>query len=311
MKFSAEELPYTQLQALGLGKKDVLNLPAIDLNALLAGRRTSLTRFVNVELPSLGKIPTLDSKLSLHRNNDGSVSLRIHPINKIAPNIFDLPEKERQYLTEGRKDLLVYKVAKQNGDKDDMLIQYDPETREYVGKMIKEIIPPRGINNQTLTDKQREDWRNGKVVEVQQEKVRIDLKSTVGFVGSNVRVFNLENGANLPIGHLIKSSLNKTDDLKTIERQQTDFELLNNLRPPKEETKKWVLVKDDNLEDDVTISDPDRYVLVDKGTLGNRNVISLTEYESLTSDRSLEIAPQTPETGLKVEPEEQKKSISR
>lgn len=301
MKFSAQELPYTQLESLGLKKKDVLSLPPTDLNALLSGRRSSLTRFEGVDLPGLGKIPSIDAKLSLHRNNDNSVSLRIHPINKVAPNIFDLPEKEIQTLTDGSKDLIVSKVAKENGDKDDMIVQYDPETREYVGAYVKDNVPPRSINNVTLTDDQRNDWRNGKEIEVAGEKVRVDLKNTIGFVG-NIAVIGLDGGVSIAVGNILKSAAKNAETKnKEVKIEQTEFETKHNLPKldEKDNSKKWVKVEDNDYTDGVTVADPNKFVLVDRASVGNKDVISLSEYDKISPDKSQEITPETYATGLK------------
>ena len=295
MKFSAEELPYTQLEALGLKKKDVLSLPPIDLNALLSGRRSSLMTFKNVELPDNGRIEQLDSKLSLNRNNDGSVSLKIHPINKVAPNIFNLLESQVKDLVQGNQEIIMTKISKENGEKDDMLIQYDPETREYIGKSVKEIIPPRSINDVKLTEEQRNSWKKGEEIDVAGEKVRVDLKGVMGFVGK-VLVFGLDGGLSLAISSIIKASeKNKeltqteknTTDLKRTEK--TDFEVKNKLEIPKDDTKKWVKVEDNDLSDNITVEDSNRFVQVDASKVGSKDVITLDEYNSVSADQSLEV----------------------
>lgn len=304
MKFRADELPYTQLEALGLSKKDVLSLPPIDLNALLSGRRTDLTRFNNVTLEGFGKIPSLDAKLSLVRNADNSVSLRTHPINKEAPNIFNLSPAEIQSLKEGKVEILEKKVQKENGEKDDMLIQYDPETREFVGKSIKEIIPPREINNIKLTEDQRNAWKHGRDVEVDGETVRVDLKSTMGFVGK-VFVFGLDGGITLAVASLKKASEKRANEERQLaaasqqskpaadsklRTEQTEFEKKNNLKIPEDNNKKWVKIEDTDYSDNVTVADPNRFVLMDKDKVGNKDVITLKEYDTISTDQSQEVS---------------------
>ena len=70
MKFEASELPYTQFEALGMKKLDVLKMKPSDLNALLSGRRTELNRFKDIKLSDNNTLPVLDAKLSLDRNID-------------------------------------------------------------------------------------------------------------------------------------------------------------------------------------------------------------------------------------------------
>lgn len=304
MKFRADELPYTQLEALGLTKKDVLSLPPIDLNALLSGRRTDLQRFNNVTLEGFGKIPSLDAKLSLVRNPDNSVSLRTHPINKEAPNIFNLSPNEVRNLVDGQTEMLEKKVQKDNGEKDDMLIQYDPETREFVGKSIKEIIPPREINNIKLTEEQRNEWKRGHEVDIEGENVRVDLRNTMGFAGK-VFVFGLDGGITLAVSSLIKASEKRSAEERqlasnkqeakpgadgSIRTQQTEFEKQNNLKIPEDNNKKWVKIEDTDPTDNVTVADPNRFVLMDKDKVGNKDIISLKEYDTFSADQSQEVS---------------------
>lgn len=314
MKFAADELPYTQLEALGLKKKDVLSLPSLDLNALLSGRRSGLLTFKNVVLPGIETIPALDAKLSLVRNADSSVSLRIHPINKVAPNIFNLSAEELSDLTERKTDVLEKKVTKENGEKEDMLIQYDPETREFVGKNIKEINAPKEINGTKLTDQQRSDWKHGKEVNVEEGPVRIDLRSAMGFIG-HVFLFALDGGITLAISSLMKNQARKEEQKKEDARlgalkvpvepapflvqepkaglnpfsprtEKTLLEKAYDLPIPTNKDHKWVQV-DTSAGNDRLIAEKDGrllqsknefFLLVEKSDVGKKEKISFSTY---------------------------------
>ena len=106
MQFEISQLPHKQLELIGLTEKDVLSFPPRTLNALLSGNRTSLIRFDKVNIPGMSSPLSLDAKLSLERKPDNSVSLKIHPINQSAKNVFNLTKEELGYLANGETNFV-------------------------------------------------------------------------------------------------------------------------------------------------------------------------------------------------------------
>src|ERR1035438_7184304 len=156
MHFSINELPDTQLELMGLSKKDILNMPPRTYNALMSGNRTSLMRFNNVKVPGL-EVGSLDAKLSLERKPDGSVALRFHPINQIPKNTFNLTKDEIAKLN---KDANF--ISKKLSDGKERLIGIDKQTNEFVAIVKDSIEPPKKINGIELTAEQAMDFREGK-----------------------------------------------------------------------------------------------------------------------------------------------------
>jgi hypothetical protein len=196
MKFDASELPYRDFEKVGLSKKDVLALPVDSLNALLSGRRSD---FIRINADGM----RLDVKTSLYRNPDNSISLRFHPINHVAHNIYNLTDAQLKFLQNGEVKGIVIESKKQNGDPADILVQYDPETKEYVSINVNDIPLPEKINDVKLTDRQRSDWRNGKEIEVGGEPVWLSLTNTLGFVGK-IFMFALDGGISIGIAAILK-----------------------------------------------------------------------------------------------------------
>jgi hypothetical protein len=77
--FSLNEVPKEDLQALGLMKDDKVLLDDDTLKQLLKGELTDFVKFDNININGKEKL-SLDAKLSLHKKEDGNVSLLIHPI---------------------------------------------------------------------------------------------------------------------------------------------------------------------------------------------------------------------------------------
>ncbi len=183
MKFSIDEIPENQLGLLGLERKDILSLPKKTKDALLSGNRTSLMRFDNLSLPGIeGKIP-LDAKISLARKPDGSVSLRIHPVNKQAKNVFGLSEEEQEVLKKEEAPFVSKTLRGNDGKVKNVLISLDRETNEYVAVDREKIVAPKKVAGVELTPEQQQDFREGKEVEAGDETIRLDTNTEEGISG--------------------------------------------------------------------------------------------------------------------------------
>jgi len=195
-KFDAREIPYHEFEKVGLSKEDVLKkLPHADLTALLTGRRSG---FVRIDVEGM----KIDVKTSLHRNEDKSVSLRFHPINREAPNIYNLTEEQQSELKTDWIDSLVIEGVKENGEKAEMLVQYDPDTKEYVSAFIEDIPIPEKINDEELSEQQKTDWKRGLYLILNEEPVRVSLTDVYGFAGK-IFMFALDGGISLAVSHLL------------------------------------------------------------------------------------------------------------
>lgn len=154
------------LQKLGLANWNVLHMDDNDLAALLNGRRTDMLRLENLEQQGL-RIPALDAKLSLRRNADGGVELLAHPIYKIAEGPEYLTGTEIESLEKGEAVNVVKTINDGEGDKREVLVEFDKETNEFIVVDTGKIFPPEEINGIPLTKKQKELYRKGKEVETE------------------------------------------------------------------------------------------------------------------------------------------------
>ena len=160
-----------ELQKLGLADRNGLHIDEDDLDALLAGRRTDMLRLENLEQQGL-HIPALDAKLSLRRKADGGVELLAHPIYKYAEGPEYLTDTEKESLEKGEAVNVVKTISDGEGDKREVLVEFDKDTNEFIAVDTGKIFPPEEINGIPLTKKQNENYRKGKEVETEDGTVK-------------------------------------------------------------------------------------------------------------------------------------------
>lgn len=165
---------------LGLSKKDVLSFPPRTLNALLSGNRTSLIRFNQVPLGITDNKVSLNGKLSLSRTAEGKISLRFHPVNDAPKNAFNLTKEEAEFLRKNETNFIDKKIRTDDGTLKDVKINLDPITNEYVGINRNTVRAPEQINNTTLSEKQKEDFRDGKTITVDSKAYKLNPNSEIG-----------------------------------------------------------------------------------------------------------------------------------
>lgn len=177
MKF--DQLPFDQFEILGVSRSDLLKLPPRTLNALLSGQRTSLMRFANVELPGGVGPATLDAKLSIELKEDGSPTLKVHPIRNQAENIFKLSKEEIAHLQQDETNF-IERTIKDRGKPKEVLISLDKTVNEYVAINKAKVRAPESINDIPLTEDQKKTFREGKPITVGGEGFRLNPNSEIG-----------------------------------------------------------------------------------------------------------------------------------
>lgn len=155
-----------ELQKLGLADWNKLHIDEDDLSALLNGRRTDMLRLENLDQQGL-HIPALDAKLSLRRNERGGVELLAHPIYKFAEGPEYLTDTEIESLEKGEAVNVVKTIADGEGDKREVLVEFDKDTNEFIVVDTGKVQAPEEINGVPLTKKQKDNFRKGKEVETE------------------------------------------------------------------------------------------------------------------------------------------------
>ncbi|NHA05479.1 DUF4099 domain-containing protein [Mucilaginibacter sp. HC2] len=165
VNFQEDELPIKDLETIGLAAGGQLLLNVDDLKALLSGRRTGLMELHDLEAENI-RIKSINAKISLKPNEAGKLDLLIHPVYRKAATPEFLDETEAQQLRKGEVASLLKITVDDRGNKKEMLVEYDPETREYIVSDTDKILAPDMVNNEFLTPAQKENYRKGREVRI-------------------------------------------------------------------------------------------------------------------------------------------------
>ena len=160
-----EDLPIKDLETIGLAAGGQLLFNVDDLKALLSGRRTSLLELHDLEAENV-KIKSINAKISLKPNENGQMDLLIHPIYRNAETPDLLTKNEALQLEKGEVGSVLRIALDNHGNRKEMLVEYDPETKEFIVSDTEKILAPDMVNNEFLTQAQKENYRKGKEVQI-------------------------------------------------------------------------------------------------------------------------------------------------
>ncbi|MDX3916982.1 MAG: DUF4099 domain-containing protein [Pseudosphingobacterium sp.] len=163
--FDRKDLPLSDLQKLGLYSGGDIHLEKEDLDALLAGRRTNMISLKDLKGEGV-HIEQLDARLSLSRQPDGRISLNVHPIYKEAIQHPLLINSEAEQLIQGNLSNISKTHNGPLGTKT-YIIEYDKDTREFVSYDPENVRAPDKVNGQPLSDAQKDRFRNGMPVDLE------------------------------------------------------------------------------------------------------------------------------------------------
>lgn len=160
------ELPLDELESLGLLSGGRILLSEDDVEALLAGRRTGMIQLNDLHTDAY-RIDQLDAKLSVTKDQEGKLFLKVHPIYKAPQPSPLLKEAEADSLIQGKINRILKITPQPEEDPLVHIIEYDPETREFISYQPKDILVPEMVNFEPLNTKQKEEFRNGEIVKLQ------------------------------------------------------------------------------------------------------------------------------------------------
>jgi hypothetical protein len=162
--FAPQDIPLADLEKIGLVKDGQFLIAGRDLEAMMAGRRTDMLNLRNLSADGI-KIDTIDAKLSLRYNRGGKAELLLHPVYKEAVYPEYLTDVEAEKLQKGTA-VNIEKVIIKDGKKVDALIEYDPDTKEFIITDTAKVMAPDLINNEYLSPEQKQRFKKGKEVEI-------------------------------------------------------------------------------------------------------------------------------------------------
>jgi len=160
------ELPIHDLEKLGLYSGGGIGLSADNVDALYAGRRTDMLELADIEIGGL-KFRHLNVKLSVLRKSSGEVKLQLHPIYR-EPQLHPLlSAQQTEQLMRGEKNVIAIDAIISNKKSKRVLIAYDPQVKEFVTFDPNKVEVPSMINGTLLSAYQKDDFKNGKVVHLE------------------------------------------------------------------------------------------------------------------------------------------------
>lgn len=184
--FKESDIPYNDLQKIGISKMDILTMGKTNLEAFLTGKRTSL--FPIKGIYSNGEPFAFQGKISLYRKEDSTIGVNIHPLRNDIKNDINLKKEELDILQNGG---LISKTI----NKEKYLVQLDTETNELLKAKVKDITIPSYIKDIELTQKDKELLKYGQNVTLKNNHetlyISLDLNSPKGVKISDT-IFDLE-----------------------------------------------------------------------------------------------------------------------
>ena len=179
--FKENEIPYQEFAKLGYTREMISELQRKDLDQLLSGRRTSLLPITHIQ--GHDKEFDIKAKFSLKRNEDGTVSLMVHPVRESIENDIKLSVHELNKVKEGQ--VIIKKIENEK-----YMVQLDKDNNELMKVKAKDIMIPHNIGDIELSSTQREHLKKGNPILLEDTNykiaVSIDLNSRSGLKAQNL-----------------------------------------------------------------------------------------------------------------------------
>ena len=134
--FNENDIPYKELELIGISKKQIWSLDKANITALLSGKRTSLLDLSFHD--NNGEEISMKGKISLYWKDSNNAGVKVHPVRPEIMNDINLKPKELERLQDNE---IITKTI--NNEK--YLVQLDPETNELLKTKIKSISIPSNI----------------------------------------------------------------------------------------------------------------------------------------------------------------------
>jgi hypothetical protein len=186
-QFEEEDIPIAEFENIGLSKDGLITLGDDDLKALLSGGRTDLIHLMNLTNGEQ-RIPDLEAKLSLHRNEEGKLDLLIHPIYRKERVPDFLPDEDAVKLADGDSSSF-YKTVEVNGKKKNVIVEFDHDTKEFIITDGEQILVPDFVNGDELTPEQKRQFKKGETIEMPEgTKLRYSATTAQGIRSNKARL---------------------------------------------------------------------------------------------------------------------------
>lgn len=210
-RMSMDQIPFDKLEKVGIKADLIKQMEQKEMTDFLNGFRSDKLYTVNARIGNEDyKIP---AKIRLQSKDDGSVDIKIHPIQRLnVPDEYmghKFTKEEKGALLNDRNLGKTVELTGRDGKKDNYYLSIDSKTNELIPLRTKMIQIPEKIKGVTLSSEQKEKLAAG-------QKVVVD-----GMVGKNEKKFSATlqvdaAGRNISFSQFKQE---KSEDLKTDAKQ--------------------------------------------------------------------------------------------
>jgi hypothetical protein len=179
-RMSMDQVPFDKLEKVGIKRDLIEKMDKREMTDFLNGFRSDKLYTVNAKVGDQDyKIP---AKIRLQSKDDGSVDIRVHPIQRLSVPVEYLGHKfskdEKGALLTDRNLGKTVELTSRNGKTDHYYLSIDPKTNEMIPLRSSYIQIPDKIKGVTLTAEQKDKLAAG-------QKVTVD-----GMTGKNDKKFS-------------------------------------------------------------------------------------------------------------------------
>lgn len=165
-RMTKEEIPFEKLEKAGIKKDFVDRMESQELKDFLNGFRSAKLYTINAKInDEQYRIPT---KIRLQKEEDGSVKVKVHPIQRLhIPDEYlghKFTKEEKTALLEDKHLGKTIEMTNQKGEKDNYYLSLDPKTNELIPLRSKHIRVPEKIKGASLSEEQKQKLAAGKKI---------------------------------------------------------------------------------------------------------------------------------------------------
>jgi len=167
-RMTIDEVPFDKLEKAGIDRNFVSRMEPKELTDFLNGFRSEKLYTVNARInDEEHRIP---AKLRLQKEEDGSVSVKVHPIQRLSiPDEYmghTFSKQEMASLLNDKNLGKAIELTNKKGVKENYYLSIDPKTNELVPLKTKQIQVPDKIKGASLSAEQKDQLAAGQKVTV-------------------------------------------------------------------------------------------------------------------------------------------------
>ncbi len=177
-RMTTDQIPFDKLEKVGIDRSFVGKMEKQELNDFLNGFRSDKLYTVNAKIG--GEDFRIPAKIRMTSNEDGSVGIKVHPIQRLnVPDEYmghKFTKEEKGALLNDKNLGKTLELTGRDGKKGDYYLSIDSKTNEMIPLRSSYIQIPEKIKGATLSAEQKENLAAGKKVTVEGMTSKDDKK---------------------------------------------------------------------------------------------------------------------------------------